>query len=105
MRLRNPFSDATRELFWEVRYRCFGCGGNGQDCGGMELHHIFGRVSASPYNAAPLCKRCHGKVGHTDPEQQTLLQATKRYLKQIWYAATTDDKAFLEKYDHTHQRS
>lgn len=48
MQLRNPFSSATRLLF-DV-WICWKCGGNGQQKGGLELHHIVGRSSNSPLN-------------------------------------------------------
>lgn len=88
MKLKNPFSDETRQLFWEARYRCWKCGGNGTNTGGIELHHITGRDSSSPFNAAPLCKRCHNRVGHTNKEERLYVQLTMRYL---WGKTTVTD--------------
>lgn len=49
MHLDNPFSKETRELFRDV-WVCWECGQNGQETGGLELHHITGRDSDSAYN-------------------------------------------------------
>jgi 5-methylcytosine-specific restriction endonuclease McrA len=98
MKLRNNFTIKTRWLFFDVRYMCFDCGGNGSGCGGTELHHIIGRGSNSPYNACVLCKKCHAKVGHTDEEQQGYIHTTISHLDLIEYEPTEKDTAFLKKY-------
>jgi len=81
MKLKNPFSTETRWLFFDYRYTCANCGGNGQDCGGTELHHIRGRISDSKLNGIVLCKNCHNKIGHTNEEEAKYLQYTiKRFI-------------------------
>lgn len=104
--LKAVFSRATRELFhlapcWA--HEDFEFGLCSADC----LHHIFGRVSASPFNAAPMNNnRCHinrnGKMGqhltHMKPEaQQMYLRRTITWLTGI-YEITEADKEFLNKY-------
>lgn len=57
------------------------CGGNGQDSGGLEIHHIWGRVSWSAFNSSCLCKECHGHVGHSREERTNLLRITVSFLQ------------------------
>lgn len=95
MQLRNPFPLEVRNLFL-YNYECFWCGGNGNGRGGMELHHIWGRISASALNAAPLCKVCHAGMIHTIPEQQRLLKRTIRFLRGEQYKLRPVDHEFLE---------
>lgn len=94
MKLSNPFSTETRWLFFDRRYTCSNCGGNGQDCGGTELHHILGRCSSSPLNACVLCKGCHSEEIHTDEQKAKFLQQTLRYLLKIDYQFTEYDLQF-----------
>lgn len=100
MKLDNPFPPHKREVFRDAQYHCWGCGGNGQASGGMELHHIVGRESSAVYNAAPLCKRCHAAVGHTVPEHKRFFAKTLRYvnLKIAAHEYREDDvdRAFLD---------
>lgn len=105
MKLKNPFSQKTRWLFHSVRFKCFKCGSNGTNRGGMELHHIFGRVSKSPYNAAPLDHTCHEHILHNDQEQQDLLKKTKKYLDSVGYKPTEDDLEFLQKHEKIEYRT
>lgn len=98
MKLKHPFKTETRWLFFDSQYTCGECGGNGQDCGGTELHHIVGRKSSSPYNAITLCKGCHAKVGHTDKEQRKYIEQTIEYLSRNHYEPTEQDKQFLKEY-------
>lgn len=98
VKLKNPFTNKTRWLFFDIRYICGDCGGNGQDCGGTELHHIIGRKSSSPYNAIVLDKNCHSKVGHTDDEQKRFIGKTKKYLDKIGHEPTEKDISFLKTY-------
>lgn len=79
MKLENPFSNETRLLFADA-WMCWECGSNGNKRGGLELHHITGRDSSSPFNAAVLCKVCHEKVGHTDEEEKYYFAKTIAYL-------------------------
>lgn len=97
MKLKNPFTAHTRELFYDARYTCFMCGSNGQGRGGMELHHITGRQSNSALNAAPLCKTCHGKVGHTDEEHKKLFERNLVYLKRRNYRFVEKDFSHIRK--------
>jgi len=100
--MKNDFSDKVRELFiidgsysrdWED-------GRNDADC----LHHILGRVSNSPYNAAPLNNfRNHQPEGrknlpsiHSFEVRKKYLLKTKRFLDKIGYKPTKEDLIFLE---------
>lgn len=99
--MKNDFTKKTRELFdfggyssdWED-------GRNDADC----IHHILGRVSSSPYNAAPLNnRRNHQPEGrkhlpaiHSFPVRSKYLNKTKRYLDSIWYTPDETDLAFLD---------
>lgn len=103
MKLKNNFSQETRNLFIDVEYLCFLCGGNGQDSGGMELHHILGRESNSPYNASPLCKECHKiadnkGVSSLNETQIKLLRKTEFHLGVMNYKPKEEDIVFLEKW-------
>lgn len=71
---------------------------------GSELHHILGRVSESPYNAAPLSNKSHAPEGrknlpaiHSYETRSKYLQRTKRYLDSINYQPTKEDEVFIEK--------
>lgn len=102
MDLKFPFPLEVRKLFIDC-WACWICGGNGSDCGGLELHHIYGRVSASAFNAAVLCGRCHVPGHHNDTMQPWLLNKTLQYLlskrKEFgWFGLrySDDDNAFLK---------
>lgn len=103
MKLQNRFSNETRWLFHDVRFVCFLCGKNGQDCGGIELHHIVGRSSDSPLNAAPICKKCHAHIGHTDKEQAFLLQTTIRHHMRNDYQLTVEDVIFYKDHERLYE--
>jgi len=99
----DSFTHETRELFDEGGYaNSWETGKNNADC----LHHILGRVSNSPYNAAPLNNfKDHQPEGRkglpaiSSPEvREKYLQRTKRYLDSIGYEPTEEDKEFLQKY-------
>lgn len=96
MNLSNPFSIDTRLLYLGV-WSCFECHRNGQDRGGLELHHIMGRNSASPCNSALLCKECHAGMCHSQEEEQRLFLKTMKFLKLIKYQMTSEDMYFIEK--------
>lgn len=69
--------------------------------GGLELNHIFGRVSASPFNASLLCHECHSHVGHTNEEHAKLFFLNAKYLQEIGYnrhLVTEDDLMFIDRY-------
>ena len=93
--LLNPFTQETRELF-DV-YGCWECGRSDR---GLQAHHICKRISASPYNCAPLCWICHlsGKI-HSQEIEQKYLKKTKEYLDKQGYVATQKDLEFLNKYN------
>lgn len=93
MKLRNPFSEDTRWLFFDTRFNCFLCGRND-----TELHHIGGRVSSSPLNAAVLCKECHLHVTHSEEEEMRLFRLTLRYLIPRGYRITMKDLGFIQDY-------
>jgi hypothetical protein len=92
MKLDNPFPQSVRNLFLYV-YWCFKCGRSNR---GLELHHIFGRVSASALNACPLCKFCHGEIVHTVEEEQELLKITINFLVREGYKLKPVDDSFLD---------
>lgn len=95
MELRNPFSDEVRNLYL-YNHRCFICGANGWNRGGMELHHILGRCSASALNSAPLCGICHRGIVHSEEEQQKLFLETIQFLKSVDYELVEEDYDFIE---------
>jgi len=92
MKLKNPFTNDTRWLFFDIRYSCYICGRNN-----TELHHIAGRVSSSPLNASVLCKVCHNKINHSEQEEIFLFKKTLLYLKKIGYNLSSKDYDFIEK--------
>lgn len=94
MNLNNPFPPDVRVIYmycWE----CFECGQNGTATGGLELHHIWGRVSWSPLNCAVLCGECHSHVGHSQEEHQRLFRKAVQFLLREEYKLTTYDNNFL----------
>ena len=96
MFLKNSFSLETRCHYLYNNYECWICGTNGSHCGGLELHHIFGRVSASALNSAPLCKKCHSHIGHTRYEHIDLLGKTIAFLISQGYKLQQEDHDFME---------
>lgn len=93
MKLKNTFSDETRALFLDAQY-CFLCYRVDR---GLEGHHIYSRVSNSPFNFAPLCNHCHSHVGHTQAEHIEILKKTVKYLiVDKKYNPTPKDMVFLD---------
>ena len=101
--MNNEFSKETRELFDHGGYcPSWETGRNNGDC----LHHILGRCSSSPYNAAPLNNRKdHMPEGRkslpaifSDTVKRKYLRKTKMYLDSIGYQPTEEDEVFLEKH-------
>lgn len=104
--MKNDFSEKTRNLFdqggWAEDWED---GRNDADC----LHHILGRVSSSPYNAAPLNNfRNHQPEGRSSrglaplSSDETIgkyLNKTADYLANIGYLATDEDMQFLNKHN------
>lgn len=74
------------------------CGSNGNNRGGLELNHIFGRISSSPFNASLLCHECHSHVGHTNKEHAQLFTLNAKFLMENNYQATEEDKIFIDGY-------
>ena len=96
MQLKNRFTEETRELFF-WNYKCWYCGMDHYDC----LHHILGRVSDSPLNAAPLNNfECHIGNGALTlfEEKKKLLKKTYEYLLGEGYTLSKKDKIFKKKY-------
>ena len=99
--MNNDFAKKTYDLFdyggycpnWEN-------GMSNADC----LHHILGRCSNSPYNAAPLNNKYdhqpEGRVGLPPLSSQIVrskyLKKTKKYLDKIGYQPTPEDLEFLK---------
>lgn len=96
MKLDNPFSQDTRNLFLYV-YACFKCNRSDR---GLELHHITGRDSSSAFNACPLCKECHAHIGHTQEEEKELHGITFNFLLKEHYQPTEYDYNFLRSHPH-----
>lgn len=94
MNLKNPFPLRVRVLFMDA-WECWICGENGTRTGGLELHHIWGRVSSSALNAAPLCHVCHEKVLHTRSTHWYLLKKTIRFLARASYIWLDEDIEFM----------
>lgn len=90
MKLENPFSQETRNIFLYV-FACMDCGRSDR---GLELHHINGRTSSSPLNAIVLCLVCHGKCGHSFEEESKYLQITIRFLLKEHYSINENDVEF-----------
>ncbi len=99
MRLENPFSEKTRELFRGV-WECWECGENGTGTGGLEIHHITGRDSSSAFNASVLCKKCHEKKNHNQEEERFLFLITQKFLKAIGYIPIANDYQFITDHEY-----
>jgi len=97
MILSNPFPNEVRTLYL-YSHSCLLCTGNGNGVGGLELNHIFGRVSGSAYNASVLCHECHSHVGHTQEEHAKLFIMNAKFLAEIGYKPTAEDKIFIDSY-------
>jgi len=91
--LLNPFSEKTRELFiWN--YTCWETGLSLP----LELHHIYGRISNSPLNAAPLSREAHERGDiHSRSKRTKYLNKTIKFLDAQGYKLTKKDKEFLKK--------
>ena len=95
MNLQNPFPLEVRKLYIDC-WTCWLCGGNGQQSGGLEIHHIMGRISDSAFNSSCLCKSCHGHMGHSQEEEQKLFFITLQYLHGLEYEPIQKDWDFLK---------
>lgn len=96
MKLNNPFSQDVRLLFLYV-YACFKCNRSDR---GLELHHISGRDSNSAFNACPLCKDCHARIGHTQEEERELYLITVDFLVKERYIPQEEDYQFLREHPY-----
>ena len=92
MKLNNPFSEDTRNLFL-YQYFCQNCGRSNR---GLELHHITGRNSNSPLNAIVLCLDCHKVCGHSFEEESKYLKIAIRFLLKEQYELTKKDLIFYK---------
>jgi len=108
--MKFDFSEKTRELFLLGGYmNDWEDGRNDADA----LHHILGRVSNSPYNAAPLNNRRNhqpeGRQGlpaiHSFDVRSKYLIKTKKFLDSIGYKPTKQDTNFLEKNKKYYEKS
>ena len=92
MNLSNPFPDQVRQLYLYT-YACADCGRSDR---GLELHHIYGRVSGSAFNSIPLCTFCHSKASHNDTDHLRFIKKTISFLISIKYQWRKIDYEFLE---------
>lgn len=94
--MRNNFSEETRELFFWTNI-CWWCDRSHANC----LHHILGRLSDSPLNAAPINNfECHignGKLSLFDTKKN-LLNKTLDFLLESNYTLTKEDKQFKKRH-------
>ena len=95
MKLKNDFPGEIRQLYLGY-WKCFFCDSNGWNRGGLEIHHILGRVSSVAFNSSCLCGECHKHIGHTREEHQTLFHKTLDFLKNVGYNPKKEDYKFLE---------
>jgi hypothetical protein len=96
MQLRYDFTLETRLLYlghWE----CFLCGQNGQETGGLDIHHILGRVSDCAFNSSCLCRKCHIGIRHEREEHIKIFAKTLEFLTRKEYKPKDEDWAFLER--------
>ena len=94
--MSNEFSPKTREIFFWNNV-CWSCGKYHANI----LHHIMGRISSSPLNAAPLNNlQCHIGVGNlsTFETRKKLLKKTLEFLKKENYKFTKEDDLFMKKF-------
>lgn len=87
----NDFSDDTRELF-RYRHECWECNYNKN----IDHHHIFTRISDSPFNLAPLCRKCHQSVTYDFPNRKKyLLKTFKHIMENTDYDINERDREFF----------
>jgi len=93
MNLKNDFLEKDRDLFAWVS-SCWSCGLDHCNI----LHHILGRVSNSPLNAAPLNNfKCHIGCNINDYKtKKKFLQKTYFFLKAEGYTLKEKDKEFIK---------
>jgi hypothetical protein len=106
MHLEHNFSNETRHLFLYHQY-CWKCGSNGNERGGLSIHHICNRKKHekyldSPFNASVLCGVCHEAVTHSDEERLELFMFTLKVLKTELYKPVKTDILFI--YEHAEDK-
>ena len=102
MQLRNPFPPEVKLLYLGC-WRCWLCGANGQTKGGLDIHHIMGRISNSAFNSSCLCRECHNNVLHTKEVESKLFLITLVYLQDVGYVPVQKDWDFFrENYQRLH---
>jgi hypothetical protein len=102
MKLKNPFTDTTRNL-WLDHWECADCGTNGN--GMLELHHITGRDSNATLNGVVVCHECHSHYGHNRDEEQRLFAKNLSLLVSKHYALTDNDVRFMEEHSYLIQNN
>ena len=94
--MSNSFSPETRDLFFWNNI-CWWCGKQHANA----LHHILGRISSSPLNAAPINNNeCHLGNGVLSQfkTRKILLKKTLEFLKKENYKFTKEDLLFMKKF-------
>ena len=95
MQLSYPFPLEVRKMYIDC-WTCWICSQNGQQSGGLELHHVLGRISDSIFNSSVLCHKCHSHMGHSQEEEQQLFLITLKYLYDLHYVPIEKDYDFLK---------
>jgi len=95
MQLKNNFSLEVR-LLYLYEFSCCLCGSNGNGRGGLELHHILGRISDSAFNSALVCNGCHSTMGHSREEHQRVFSKSFPVLHRLGFKPQDDDIEFLK---------
>lgn len=98
--MKNNFTEETRaEFIFETT--CWKC-----NRPNPELHHILGRVSNSPLNAYPLCRKCHSchiKMISEDNKKK-FLNETIRFLLANNYKFKMKDYLFYIKNEKYYEK-
>lgn len=76
-------------------YACFECERSDR---GIELHHIFGRISSATFNACPLCRFCHNNVTNSEEERARFFFKNQEFLIENGYKPIPADFELIEKY-------
>lgn len=100
MQLDNAFPLEVKTLYL-YRYDCSICGSNGNNRGGLSLHHITGRTkgnwwTASALNSCLVCGTCHEALNHNEEEEQYLFNLTLTFLFDSEYKLVEIDLVFLQ---------
>lgn len=97
MHLKNEFPQKVRNMYFDI-WRCSLCGMNGNNRGGLSLHHIKGRESSSALNACLLCGVCHACMNHNEEEEKELMIYQIQFLVRNNYCFSNNDLKFYAKY-------